>query len=409
MTGTATGEAPGRLDVLGGVSDYSGGLVLQMPLAATTRVTLAASDEPAIRVSSCQAGASRSVVVPLPEWQGLRTAVDPAGFGRGWLDSHGVPGWARYPLGCLILFSHRFGWEPATGLAIEVRSDVPVSMGVSSSAALEVATLRALETFAGRRFAGTELARLAQRAENEIVAAPCGLMDQLASAHGLPGRLLPIECRPDRLREPVSLPPGVTVVGWPSGVAHAVSGSPYGVARTAAFMAKRILAGSLGRPLDYLSQLAPSIVASAPPAVLPDTLTGAEFVTRYGGVDDPLSQIDPRQAYPIRAAASFAVAETFRATVAEQLLRQGPQPGLAETVGELLAQSHLGYTAIGLGAPETDRMVEAVGALGATQGFYGARVSGGGCGGTVVVLLEEASLPTLEHLAASLTGTQIIR
>jgi galactokinase len=121
MTGTATGEAPGRLDVLGGVSDYSGGLVLQMPLAATTRVTLADSDEPAIRVSSCQAGASRSVVVPLPEWQGLRTAVDPAGFGRGWLDSHGVPGWARYPLGCLILFSHRFGWEPATGLAIEVR------------------------------------------------------------------------------------------------------------------------------------------------------------------------------------------------------------------------------------------------------------------------------------------------
>ena len=113
-------------------------------------------------------------------------------------------------------------------------------MGVSSSAALEVATLRGLEVLAGKSFTGTALARLAQRAENEIVGAACGLMDQLAVAHGRVGELLPILCRPDVLHERVRLPEGAVVVGWPSGVRHAVADSPYATARAAAFMARPI-------------------------------------------------------------------------------------------------------------------------------------------------------------------------
>jgi len=66
------------------------------------------------------------------------------------------------------------------------------------------------------------VARLAQRAENELVGAPCGLMDQLTAAYGTHGSLLPILCRPDLLAEPLPLPEGIVVAGWPSGVASAL-------------------------------------------------------------------------------------------------------------------------------------------------------------------------------------------
>jgi galactokinase len=394
------GEAPGRLDVLGGVADYSGALVLQMPIRATTRVTITPVAEARLEVTSDHEG---TVALPLPP----RTLADPAGevaLLRAWLDEHQTPHWARYPVGCFLLFCRAQQWQPPAGLSFAIASEVPVSMGVSSSAALEVATLRALEAAAGRHFAGTELARLAQRAENDLVGAPCGLMDQLAAAHGTPGALLPILCRPDVLDDPVPLPAGAVVVGWPSGVRHAVSASPYATARAAAFMGKTILEAALERRLAHVSDLAPSQLAEVDEAVLPPAIHGRDFLARYGAVDDPLSRIDAEQRYPVRAAVSFPVHENFRAAQAVRLLR-GARPGdrrpTLEAVGELMYQSHAGYGAMGLGCPETDTMVRAVRDLGPDRGFYGARVSGGGSGGTVVVLLEAAALPELEGLAAS--------
>jgi L-arabinokinase len=287
-----------------------------------------------------------------------------------------------------------------------ITSDVPISMGVSSSAALEVATLRALEAASGRRFRGTSLARLAQRAENDLVGAPCGLMDQLASAHGTPGALLPILCRPDVLDDPVPLPAGAVVLGWPSGVRHAVAGSPYATARAAAFMGKKVLEQSLRRPLAHVTELSPSQLDALAQSELPPVLLGRDFLARHGAVDDLLSKIDPEQPYPVDAAVRFPITENFRAAEAVRLLR-AVRPDNREdtlrTVGELLYQSHRGYSAMGLGCAETDIMVQAVRDRGPERGLYGARVSGGGSGGTVVVLLEAAALPELEALAASLT------
>ena len=284
-------------------------------------------------------------------------------------------------------------------------------MGVSSSAALEVAALRALEEMSGRRFQGTALARLAQRAENDLVGAPCGLMDQLAAAHGVRGALLPILCRPDVLDEPAPLPAGAAAVGWPSGVRHAVSASPYAAARAAAFMGKKILEAALTRPLAHVTELTPSEVAEVDEAVLPPTLLGRDFLARHGGVDDPLSRIDPARLYPVRAAVLFPIEENHRCAQAIGLLR-GVRPDdrrqTLQAVGELMYHSHAGYSAMGLGCPETDAMVRAVRERGPDHGFYGARVSGGGSGGTVVVLLEAAALPELERLAAdpSLDGVR---
>jgi L-arabinokinase len=397
------GEAPGRLDVLGGVADYSGALVLQMPIRATTRVAMSPCTAPGLTFASDQEG---TVALPWPEPPNLVSPTGDVAALRAWLGEHRVPHWVRYPLGCLLLFGHAQDWRPEGGLSFKITSEVPTSMGVSSSAALEVATLRALEVASGRRFTGTALARLAQRAENEVVGAPCGLMDQLAAAHGLSGALLPILCRPDILDEPVPLPPGAIAIGWPSGVKHAVTGSPYGTARAASFMGKKILEAVLGRPLAHLAELPPSLVRGLGEDVLPTSLSGAEFLTRYGSVDDPLSCIQPERRYPVRAAVAFPVEESFRSRLAVHLLRgvHGGNPHEAlEAVGELMYQSHSGYSSIGLGCPKTDAMVDAVRERGPECGFYGARVSGGGSGGTVVVLLKSAAVPELRRLAETPT------
>jgi galactokinase len=381
---TAVGEAPGRLDFLGGVADYSGSLVLEMPLKLTTHVTLSESKTPGLTFVSSQEG--RSVVTP-----GTPAAR--------------VPKWVRYPYGCFLLFCAAQRWRPRRGLSFVIRSHVPASMGVSSSAALEVATLHALVKFSGKSFKGTALARLAQRAENEIVGAPCGLMDQLASAYGVRGELLPILCRPDVLGAPVRLPRGILAVGWPSGVKHAVSASPYATARTGAFMGKKLIEGALGRRLAHVTELAPADVRALSSAVLPTKITGRKFLARAGSIDDALSQVDPAKTYGVRAAVLFPVEENYRAEAAVALLR-GVTPTSREAtlraLGDLLYQSHAGYSSIGLGCPETDEMVAAVRALGPKNGFYGARVSGGGSGGTVVVLLQTAALPALRQLGSEI-------
>jgi L-arabinokinase len=378
---TVVGEAPGRLDFLGGVADYSGSLVLEMPLRLTTRVTLSAHTTREFIFASAQEG--RCVVAP---------GTPP----------EAVPKWVRYAYGCLLLFCTAQRWQPKAGLKFSIRSRVPASMGVSSSAALEVATLRALEKFSGKKFKGTALARLAQRAENEIVGAPCGLMDQLASAYGVKGALLPILCRPDGLGRPVKLPPGVIAVGWPSGVKHAVTASPYATARAGAFMGKKLIEQATHRKLSHATELTPAEVRATSSAELPERISGRLFLARAGGVDDRLSRVEPAKSYDVRAAVSFPVAEHFRAETAVALLRR-VKPATREAtlrgLGELLYQSHAGYSSIGLGCPETDRMVKAIRALGPQRGFYGARVSGGGSGGTVVVLLRKSALPALRRLA----------
>ena len=272
---------------------------------------------------------------------------------------------------------------------------------MASSAALEVATLRALGRLAGAKFEGTELARLGQQAENQIVGAPCGLMDQLAADHGRAGSLLPIVCRPDILRKPIPLPPGFVVIGWASGVKHAVAASPYATARTATFMGKRIFEEKTGRSWRHAAEITPSHFHKLAPAVLPESISGRWFTKRYGATADPLVVVSAKQTYNVRSALRFPIEENFRCGLAESLFRGGGErlEDRMRQAGELMLQSHAGYGALGLGSPETDQMIDALNTLGPEQGIYGGRSSGGGSGGTVVVLLKKNARGKLARLA----------
>lgn len=385
---------------MGGVADYSGALVLETPIEAATRVEITATLTPVWALNSPNHGRWAAPVEPL-----LSALWAEGSVARDALDIQGAPPWVAYPLGCLWAFCRHTGWRPSGGLAFSVRSKVPEGMGVSSSAALEVATLRALEKLSGTRLQGTELARLGQLAENEIAQAPCGLMDQLTAAHGKGGSLLQILCRPDILQSPIALPKGAIVVGWASGVKHAVSASPYATARAATFAGKRIFEQKLKRIWGFAAEIPPSLFHQHAETALPESIRGKRFLDEYGEVEDPLSRIDPKTRYRVRTGLRFPIEESFRSELAAALLSSAKGRSRGEHlrhVGELLLQSHAGYSSIGLGAPQTDAMVDALLEIGPDHGVYGGRSSGGGSGGAVVVLLEKSALGRLQGLANKL-------
>lgn len=393
------GEAPGRLDFMGGVADYSGALVLETPIRTRTRVQIAPAAETLVRVISA---GRPDASLPL-EW--FQRSVDEKwdyATIRAELKKAQVPSWSHYVFGCLLVLNRKKNWKPSGGLLITVYSEVPEGMGVSSSAALEIATLKAVAAMDGITWTGTELAVLGQEAENQVVGAPCGLMDQLASAYGVSGQLLPILCRPDVLKPSFPLPAGTAVVGWPSGVKHDVGASPYGIARAAAFMGKKWVETKKGKKWGHASEIPIEWVISD--STFPVSMRGSEFLKEMGGVDDPLSRIDPNIEYPMQAALRFPIEETARTTGVIDLLTRKAKTdeSVCREIGQLLYKSHQGYTEMGLGCDETDQMVNRIRELGPDNGFYGARISGGGSGGTVVVFLKEEAVGQLQKVSQEL-------
>jgi len=187
--------------------------------------------------------------------------------------------------------------------------------------------------------------------------------------------------------EAVALPTGLEVVGWPTGTPHDVGGAPYARARAAAFMGKRMVEGAAGRTWSWVSELPPDAVEE-----LPEVLGGGAFLDRWGGTDDDVTAIRPDETYPVRAATSFGAAEHARAVRALQVLAENEPP---QVLGPLMQASQKGYDAMGLGHPAASAIVtEAM----SRPGVHGARSSGGGCGGTVVVACARGALDDVDAL-----------
>jgi galactokinase len=362
------GSAPGRLDLLGGVADYSGALVLEMPTRQGT-VVVARPDDAFVAGPAVLAAAELEELAGR-SYQEVRREL--AAF----------PRWTHYVIGVAIVLVRRGVIEPPA-MRLEITSDLPASVGVASSAALEVATARALGAAA---LDPLRLAALCQEAENHVVGAPCGIMDQVAVALGAPGTVLPILCRPASVAAPVAVPEGIEILGWPTGAPHDVSGRPYERARAAAFMGKRMVEEAAARTWAWVSELPRDAVDE-----LPDLLDGSDFLKAWGGTGDDVTAVRPEESYPVRAATSFGIEEHVRAVDAlVALVDEEP-----EHLGRLMEASQAGYDAMGLGHPATTQVVKE--AL-ARPDVYGARSSGGGCGGTVVVVCERGALDDVEDL-----------
>ena len=318
-----------------------------------------------------------------------------------------TPHWVSYIAGAFLVLARERGLQirlkPDTtnGARIVVSSDVPEGKGVSSSAAVETASMHAVAAVLGIELEVRELALLCQKSENLVSGAPCGVMDQMMCVFGEQGRLLALLCQPAELQPAVPIPDDIEFWGLDSGERHTVGGSDYGAVRAGAFIGLRILSEHAGVPLDYLANIAPDEFERRFARDLPEEIAGDDFIARYGGTTDSVTSIEPGQRYRVKAPAMHPIYERRRAERFRQLLLEGTGEDRRVCLGTLMYESHASYGACGLGSPGTDRLVELVRAEGTSNGLYGARITGGGSGGTVAVIGRKDASGAIARIAAA--------
>ena len=406
-------RAPGRLDVMGGNVDYTGGMVLQGLLREAVWVAVQPRSDDQIRVLN--PGAARFGWAIDIQFR-IGELSDPESVRAHCEQREGLR-WGCYVLGALYFLKRFHGCEG--GAEVFIASDLPPNKGVSSSAALEIATLKAAAAAWGISLCGVELATAGQWVENMVAGAACGIMDQAAIVLGREGHLLPMLCQPCRPFSPVTLPSALCIWGIDSMTPRSTSGQAYEAARAAAFMGYRLICQFEGievvpeqhaaiprwtdlRWKGYLSNLTVSEFRTRYERRLPEFLSGREFIECAGEHVDLFTRIDPVREYPVRAAVRYATEENFRVQQVSALLG-AVAGGSAESslrnsfisVGEILCQSHVAYAECGLGSADCDELV----ARALNAGLPGAKMTGGGAGGVVAVLGCPADWPIVCAIA----------
>jgi galactokinase len=332
-------SAPGRVNLIGEHTDYNDGFVLPMALTQRTWIAAAPRDDDRIRCWST-------------------SYQEPVEFGAG-DDLHAAPqgtGWADHIRGivaCLRRERFRIG-----GADLLVDSDLPIGAGLSSSAAIEVATGFALLKLAGEPVDLIDLALVAQRAEQEFVGTRCGIMDQYMACLGVEGHALLIDCRSLEYRAVPIDRAATSIVVCNTMVRHELAAGEYNVRRAECEEGVRRLAGHL-----------PGIVALRDVAL--------EEFDLYAGALPAV----------IRQRCNHVITEIDRTLRAVQALEQDD----VVTFGQLMYASHRSLSIdYEVSCPELDLMVEIASGI---EGVYGARMTGGGFGGSTVNLVASESVP----------------
>lgn len=409
-------RAPGRLDLIGGIADYSGSLVLELPLAAATLVAVQRSKEPTIVVQSrgnSAFGWSSTAEFPV---ETITEAIAASDYSVARLAfSHDRKSrWAAYIVGTIVTLAREKQFRTG-GLRILVDSAVPAGKGVASSAALEVASMRAICAANDFEIDGHDLAVLCQKTENLVVGAPCGVMDQMTSACGEENRLLALRCQPAEIVGQVALPEGLEIWGIDSGVRHEVGGADYGAVRVGAFMGYRIVAELAGLAATkeseghvgvddpkwrgYLANISPDVWRREFRDRVPIEIDGGSFLDKYDGITDSVTQVDRRRVYAVRQPTEHPILENDRVSKFQRLLESGARSeSQRSALGELMYEAHESYSACGLGSSGTDALVDLVRSAG--DGLYGAKITGGGSGGVVAVLARAGSKAAVDAIAS---------
>ncbi|WP_328487554.1 galactokinase [Streptomyces zaomyceticus] len=322
--------APGRVNLIGEYTDFNDGFVLPLALPHTTVAAVSRRDDGVLRLHSADIDGG---IVQLGT-----DSLEPLSGG----------GWAAYPAG--VVWALREAGHPVTGADIHLASTVPTGAGLSSSAALEVVTALALNDLFGLGLSRPGLARLAQRAENAFVGVPCGVMDQMASACAEEGHALHLDTRDLSYRQvPFDLArEGLRLLVVDTRVKHALGDGAYAERRAGCEAGARALGARALRDVSA--------------AHLPESLArlGDETILRY---------------------VRHVVTDNARVERTIALLDAGD----TRAVGPVLTEGHASLRDdLRVSCDELDLVVEAANAAGG----LGARMTGGGFGGSAVVLVD---------------------
>lgn len=400
-------RTPGRLDLMGGNDDYTGGLVFETTIREATLVAVQPRPDRTVRFYNPKVksrGWKENIEFSLADLMD-HDGIKPVEQVRAWIHEDPARAWCAYVLGDLYFLIKKFPEKINHGFSLYLESDVPLGKGVSSSAALEVAPMKAIAEMYGIPAAGVELASWTQWVEIALTQSACGIMDQLTVVMGEEGYFVPMLCQPCQPQPLVRLPENLRLWGIDSGVRHSVAGIEYESARAATFMGYRYLCdwekltpkldegGALPRWVEskwngYLANVSPSRFRMLYESRLPETISGEAFTGTYPVHLDPFTPVRPEVIYPVRAATRYAVEENWRVHGFFSLLSK-PATMIDGTtgflLGELMYLAHLGYSECGLGSDATDKLVELVRGE-KDSDLLGAKITGGGAGGTVAIL-----------------------
>lgn len=325
-------RAPGRVNLIGEHTDYNDGFVMPAALDFSTWVRVSPLEERKLKIFS--------------ENYGEEIEVD--------LDDRNLSArgrWSDYPVGVAVQLE-RAGYR-LRGARLQIRGEVPIGSGLSSSAAIEVATACALAENSELTIDRRELAVLCQRAENEFVGARVGIMDQFISLFGQAQKALLLDCRSLEFRL-LPLPDNVRLIICNTMVKHALASSAYNERRA------QCEAG-----VKHLAQFLPNVVA------LRD-VTLAQLESHAEGLDDVVYR-----------RCRHVITENARVLSAGDALEKGN----LERFGQLMAESHRSLRDdYEVSCKELDLMVEIAQEV---EGVYGARMTGGGFGGSTVNLVAD--------------------
>ncbi|WOL08538.1 L-arabinokinase-like isoform X1 [Canna indica] len=444
-------RAPGRLDVMGGIADYSGSLVLQMPIREACHVAVQKNHPnkqklwkhaqarqrakgcgpiPVLQIVSFGSELSNRAPTFDMDLSDLMDGEQPMSYENAYKYFAQDPSqkWAAYVAGTILVLMSELGLRFTESISILVSSAVPEGKGVSSSASVEVATMFAIAAAHGLNIHPRDLAILCQKVENHIVGAPCGVMDQMTSACGEANKLLAMVCQPAEVKELVTIPTHIRLWGLDSGIRHSVGGTDYGSVRIGTFMGRKmiksaasvLLSDSLASinshqqvdetisdeyeehgidllkkeaSLDYLCNLSTHRYEAVYAKKLPEHMTGESFIKEYADHNDSVTVIDPKRTYAVKAPTKHPIYENFRVEAFKALLTAATTDEQLSSLGELMYQCHYSYNDCGLGSDGTDRLVKLVQEVqhrrasndGSTS-LFGAKITGGGSGGSVCVI-----------------------
>ncbi|MEU3554618.1 galactokinase [Streptomyces fragilis] len=323
--------APGRVNLIGEHTDYNGGFVMPFALPQVAVAAVSPREDGLLRLSSADV---------------------PGGVVERRVDEL-LPGsdkrWTAYPAG--VVWAMLEGGHAVTGADVHLASTVPSGAGLSSSAALEVVVALALDDLFGLGLDRALLARICQRAENEYVGAPTGIMDQTASACCEAGHALFLDTRDGTRRQiPFDLAAeGMRLLVVDTQVKHAHSGGEYGKRRAGCERGAELLGVPVLRDIPYAE------------------------------LDEALERLEDEE---IRRLVRHVVTEDERVERVVRLLNDGDTRG----IGPVLTEGHASLRDdFRVSAPELDTVVEAALAAGA----LGARMTGGGFGGSAIVLVDD--------------------
>jgi L-arabinokinase len=398
-------RVPARLDVMGGIADYSGANVCEAVLGGGMLMALQARTDRTLRIRTMQAG-HRTLPVETRIPLDYLTSGDAVGDYlqvRKLCHANPLAAWAAYIGGSIFTLLKEESANLPYGFSFLLFSAVPMNVGIGSSAAVEIGTLSCLNAYLGLQLDGARIARLGQMAENHVVGAPCGIMDQIVVTSGRRGKLTHILCRPGKIIGEVEIPPGTGFVGINSMVRHSVAGNDYGNVRIGAFMGKKIIneiRARTGRAaLNYLTEVSSTEFKAAYQPEIPETILGSEFLAQYKTHDDPVTTVQPDATYRVAGPTQHPIGENERVLqfiAALQAAASGNERAFVEA-GEAMYAAHESYRDnCRLSVPEVNFLVEAVRKRGPENGLYGAKITGGGTGGTVAVFGKTTALK--EHI-----------